>query len=423
MKKVLTTFSLLVIALFILSLYGWMVSHITKGDKQFGFITEPVKQLYSFPDLFTRSVKEVKSLPQTFVKTPENFEPVNNLESDLKVLSTNSDTGGTRSIVLLNLRNDSVHYRWKVDNPYNVSDRILNPLLFPNKELVFSIQGKPLQRIDSSSNVLWTQDSIWAHHSMNRDHNGDIWVCSFATVYHATGHYKLGGRSVFYKDNYISKVDAETGKILYHKSVSAILKENDRANYLLKSSGSITDPIHLNDVQPALKTTEHYRRGDLFLSLRQPSIVIHFRPESGEIINMIEGPFVSQHDVDLTSDSTLVIFNNNYYTRWSTKSNKPPKDSSDLVMAGDFYSNLVRYDFSDDSYTFMADSIFRANRIFTGTEGLQEFVNDSTFFVEEQNTGVIWVLREDEVVYKNVLPSQHKGYHHLANWIRIVENE
>lgn len=423
MKSIIKTFSLIVIFLFILSVFGWMVYHISKGDKRFGFLTEPVKFMYTFPDMFSKSVEEVKTLPRTFIKTPKNFKSVNKLSSDLKVLTTYSDTSGSRAVTLLNLRNDSVLYKWMVDNPYRITDRIKNPLLFPEKELVYSFAKKPLRRIDSLSNVIWKQDSVRGHHAIELDYKGDIWLCTYNPFNYSSAYYELRGRSVFFKDNFITKVDAETGRILFHKSVAEILKENDIANYVLKPTGSLTDPLHLNDVEPALKTTPYYKKDDVFISLRQSSLVLHYRPETNELIDVIEGPFVSQHDVDFLDDTTLIIFNNNFYTKWANQSMKPPKDSSNLIKIGDFYSNIVKYDIANKAFSYLGDSIFRRNRISTATEGLQEFVNDSAFFVEEQNSGLIWVLTEDEVIYKNVLKSQHEGYHHLPNWTRIVDYE
>ncbi|MGM0649655.1 MAG: arylsulfotransferase family protein, partial [Bacteroidota bacterium] len=423
MKKVLKTFALIVIFLFILSVFGWMSHHISKGNKDFGFLTEPIKFMYTFPDMFAKSVEEVKTLPKTFVETPQNFEPVNKLDSDLKVLITYSGNSDSRTIALLNLKNDSVHYQWTVDNPYEVTDRIKNPLMFPEKELVYSFAKKPLRRIDSLSNIIWKQDNIRGHHAMELDYKGDIWVCTYNPFHYSTAYYKLNGRSVFFKDNFITKVDAETGKILFHKSIAEILKENNVANYVLKPSGSLLDPLHHNDIEPAMKTTPYYNKDDVFISLRQPSIVLHYRPKTNELIDIIEGPFISQHDVDFLNDTTLIMFNNNYYTKWSKESKPPPKDSTELINIGDFYSNIVKYNLVNGKFSYIGDSIFRANRIFTSTEGLQVFLDDSTFFVEEQNSGIIWVLTENKVIYKNVLKSQHKGYHHLSNWTRIVDYE
>jgi hypothetical protein len=421
MKKVLKTFSLTVIYLFTLSIFGWMAFHISEGDKKFGFLSGPVKFMYTFPDLFFQSIKEVKSLPETFIKTPEDFKSINNLDFDFIVLSTYSDINDSRSIVLLNLKNDSILYKWTVENPYEDFYRILNPLLFPEKSLVYAFTFHTgLRRIDSLTNIIWKQDSIFAHHSMTLDSSGDIWICSTEPVYYATGLYKMNGTSIFYIDNYITKIDAETGRILFHKSMTSILTENNLSYYLIKSA-NVSDPIHINDVEPAIKSTQYYKEGDLFISARNPSFIMHYRPSTNKIMNMIEGPFTSQHDVDFLNDSTLVIFNNNFYTIWSDDINPPPPDSSLLEIAGDFYSNIVRYDFANDSLSFIGDSIFRANEIFTHGEGVMEFVDPSTYFVEEQNTGLIWIIKDDKVIYKNVLKSQHEGYHHLLNWIRVIK--
>jgi hypothetical protein len=421
MKKILTTFSLIVLSLFTLSIFGWMVFHISKGNKKFGFLTGPVKFMFTFPDIFSQSVEEVKTLPKTFIPTPEDFKSINNLESDFIVLTTYSDTGDSRSIVLLNLKNDSILYKWTVENPFQEHSRILNPLLFSGKSLVYSFNELPgLRRIDSLSGIVWKQDSLFTHHSMNLDKNGDIWLCSNKPLNYATGLYKLNGKSVFYTDNCITKVDAETGKILFNKSITDILKENNLSGYLLKSS-NIVDPIHINDVEPALKTTPYYNKDDLFISSRHLSLVIHYRPSTNKVIDIIKGPFTCQHDVDILDDSTLAIFNNNYYIKWSGDFRDPPKDSSRLKIAGDFYSNIVRYDFSSNSLSYFGDSVFRVNKIFSMTEGLIEFTDPSTYLVEEQNAGLIWVIKDDKVIYKNVLKSQHEGYHHLPNWTRIIK--
>lgn len=422
MKKTLKIFSTIVIFLFILSLFGWMVNQVSNKNKKFGFLTEPVKFMYSFPDLFKQSVEEVKTLPRTFIPTYKNFEPINKLKKDLIVLVTYTDTSDSRSIVLLNLRNDSVLRKWTVENPWDEVARIVNPIFQTDGSLIYNYYytGRPgLIKLDSSGNVLWKNDSLVIHHGMNLNKDGDIWTCTTLRG-KASGNYTLGGKEIFYNDCRITKFDNATGKILFDKSITEILKENGISNYILKST-AFDDPIHLNDVQPALKTTKYYQEDDVFISLRNISLILHYRPSTNELIRVIEGPFINQHDVDILNDSTLIMFNNNTHVDISRSGKEPHNDKKRLVNAGDFYSNIVSYNLKNGSFSFIGEDIFRKNKIYTKNEGLVEFIAPDTYFVEEQNSGLLWVIHNDTVIYKNVLKSQHEGYHHLPNWTRIIK--
>ena len=423
MKTALKIFSATVIFLFILSLFGWMVDQISNKNKKFGFLTQPVKFMYTFPDLFKQSVEEVNTLPRTFIRTYERFKPVNKLEKDLIVLTTHSDTANSRSVVLLNLKNDSILKKWKIDNPWDEIARIVNPILLPDGSLIYNYYYKArpgLHKIDPSGKIIWKNDSLLIHHGMNLNKDGDIWACTQIPGWKTTGRYNLEGREIFYHDHTITKFDSESGKILFHKSITEILKENGISNYILKST-ALDDPIHLNDVQPALKNSRYFQEDDVFISLRNISLILHYRPATNELVNLLEGPFINQHDVDILNDSTLIIFNNNTYVDKTRNSRKPHKDKERTVYAGDFYSNIVRYNFKTDRYSFVGDSIFRAHKIFTTNEGLMECIAPDTYFVEEQNPGLLWVIRENDVIYKNVFKSQYEGYHHLPNWTRIIK--
>ncbi len=425
MKKILIVFSKVVIFLFILSLFGWMVKQISSEKKKFGFLTEPIKFMYTFPDLFSQSVEEVKTLPKTFIPTPKNFKPINKLKDDLFVLVTYTDAKKSRAIVKMNLKNDSIIRKWTFKNPYDEAARIVNPILHPDGSIIYNFYYKPetgLNKIDSSGNLIWKQDKLIFHHGMNLNKDGDIWTCSKRTGWKATGTYILGGRKVFYHDYTITKIDHKTGKILFHKSITKILKENNLSNYLLKSAIP-KDPIHLNDVQPALKTTPYYQEDDVFISLRNMSIVLHYRPSTNELIDLIEGPFINQHDVDFFNDSTITLFNNNALVDIRINSLKPHKRKERLIKSGKFYSNIVSYNLKSGKFSFIGDSLVIKNEIFTRNEGLMEFIDESTYFIEEQNPGILWVIKDDEVIYKNVLKSQHKGHHHLPNWTRIIKTK
>lgn len=421
MKKIITWLSIIIISLFALAVFGWMSVHVFKKDKDFGFANEPIKFMYSFLDQFNKSVKEVKKSSPTFLAIWSKEDTINKLDFDLKVLVSYSLDNFNREVAIKNLKTNTIDYKWKILEKASRWDRIVNPYVLPNKDLVYFYTDKTgLRRIDSLGKVKWKQDKILAHHSLNVDNAGNFWVCSKNPPKRSPGGtYKINGRAVYYDDDYITSIDAENGEILFHKSVTEILKENNLEGYILQAA-TAKDPLHLNDVQPALKTTQYYNEGDVFLSIKQSSILIHYRPETNQVIKVIEGPFSAQHDIDFYNDSILTIFNNNSYIHWTKDSKKKPKHS--VVKAGDFYSNIARYSFKTGQISFIGDSLFRANQIFTSTEGLHEFINDSTYFVEEQNVGFYWVIQNNKVIYKSQLSSVRDGFCDLPNWARIVNN-
>ena len=426
MQKIIKYFATTVIVLFILSIFGWTVKHMTKGDKEYAAaISEPIKLLIDFPDLFKASVKEVKTLPETFVKTPEGFNSINNLEIDVNALITYSNSDTKRTIELRNLKNDESLYKWNVKNPHKPQSRIMDPLLLPNKEIVYSYNGVTgLIKIDSLGNQIWKQPKMAHHHSLNLDSIGNIWACSYRKENGAfiiyKGKFSIDNQSYNFIDNTICHLDINTGEILFHKSIADILVENELEHLILRSDNA-EDPFHLNDVEPAMTTTENYKEGDLFMSFRNLSCLMHYRPSTNAVIEIIKGPFYSQHDVDILSDSTISIFNNNSHTIKQNTANgwRVAKEQKDY---GTFYSNVVGYNLNSKKFFDISSKAFIDNSIFTYTEGKAEQLPDGSIFIEEQNSGLIWVLKNDEVIYKGVLKSQHEGYHHLPNWTRIIND-
>ena len=105
----------------------------------------------------------------------------------------------------------------------------------------------------------------------------------------------------------VTKISPD-GKILYNKSVTQIFLDNDY-KYLVFGQWieSFNDTIHLNDIQPVLKDGLYWKKGDVFLSMRRLSMIMHFRPSTNKIINIITGPFYQQHDVDIISNKEISL--------------------------------------------------------------------------------------------------------------------
>ena len=369
----------LVVVLALLSAYGWAVKHRTKGDLNLGWANPVVDQLSGFPDLFKKSVKEAQTLPQTFVPTPSDFAPVNRLEQDVLALTAYSNEDGGRNIDLRNLRNDDLLHRWVVptdDIPVKPHWRIHHPLLLPDSSVISFITNRsPLFRLDASSNLMWRQDSLSFHHAINVDAQGDLWACvqqweRGGRHIGYRGRYLMDGKTVHFLDNSIAKIDPETGHILYTKSCADILRENGLEHLILRS-GDPQDPMHLNDVEPALYSGPHFEEGDVFLSFRNLQAVLHFRPATGEVLRVIDGPLAAQHDVDILDPHTLAIFNNatqENVGKYTSGAHKYPV-SKDQVELKHWHSRIERYDLASDSFTPLWPELMGQEDIMTFSEG------------------------------------------------------
>lgn len=424
MTKLIRAFAYLVLFVFGLSIYGWMVKHQSKGSKDFGpSVNFVLRTLSEFPDLFSQAVEETQNLPHTFIKTPENFERINRLDEDIWALMTYTSEGNQRTVEVRNLRNDEIRQSWILENVNRQHHRVMHPLIMPNGNLVYSLNGLPTLRcINGDGEQMWHQKELEHHHSLNLDADNNIWSCTYdkqeGRYLKYDARFQLDWRKYDILDNCVTQFDGQTGEILFHESIAQILLDNGLEHMVMRSTKA-EDPFHLNDVQPALSTTKYWNRGDVFMSFRNMSAVLQYRPNTGEVIRVITGPFYAQHDVDFVNDSTIALFNNNSHNMMQfNKSNWPKVDEQ--VDLGKFYSHILEYDLARQEFTYIEKATFDENQIFTYTEGLFESLPGGGYFIEEQNDAVIWVIRDGEVLYKNVLDSQHEGYHHLSNWTRII---
>ena len=414
----------------VLSVFGWMAKHRAKKDRDFGALNGVVELLSGLPDQFKQSVEEVQTLPQTFVPTPPDFAPVNRLEDDVLTLTVYSDAREGRTIAVRNLRDGEELHRWTVPSeigPLKLHWRIHHPLLLEDRSVVSFITNRsPLFRLDSASNLMWRQDSLSFHHAINPAADGSLWVCAMRwerggrhIAYR--GRYRMGDRTVHFLDNSVARIDPATGHILQVHSMAEVLRDNG-LDHLILRSGDAQDPLHLNDVEPALSASDHMEVGDLFLSFRNLQCVLQFRPSTGEVIRVIDGPLAAQHDVDIVNDSTLVIFNNNVQENNGVYTNQAHKYpvSKDEVEVARYHSQITLFDLASESFTPLYPEMMAEQGIMTSSEGLQEALPGGLWFLEEQNSGELWVVGPEGVLYHDVHASHHEGHHHLPNWTRVL---
>jgi len=437
MKQVFKKVGFLVVILTLLCLFASGVRHVATGGTRLGFITNPMVAFSEFPgtvyDVLTS--KEIIGVCPTYVSKDTSFREVNCLEYDVFGLNSFfNDVEHRWDIKLFNFRNDSVYFSWHLEKESYIqlgerqfrNSRLKNPVLLKDRSLVaVSVESNNLYRLDRESNILWHNTSKNFHHSLNLSVDGNIWACSSAERGFRLGSEKQK-KSI--RDDFVTKIDVETGEILYDKSVCDILIENGFKNFVYGFSNDgkpsmENDPIHLNDIQPVYESGPFWEKGDLFLSLRHKSLVIHYRPQTGEIKRLLQGPFLNQHDVDVISDHEIALFNNN-----STNIGLNIVDSGDesegFASAADdlLLSGIIIYNFLDSTYHPYLDELFASEKIFSQTEGSYEFLSSGDICLESENDAKIYFMNRDGILLKKQFETPVENYVHLPNWIRIFEN-
>ena len=423
-QKWISGLSTTIVVLAGLSLFGWSVKQVSTGQSTWpSWVQSPLKAFVGFIDLFEKAKEEVSALPETFVLTPEDFSPINTLEEDVIILTSYHNQENTRTIALINLRTGEELKTWTVDQLAVPQDRIIHSIMLPDSSLIYGLDWySGLIRIDKNSQRIWHQDSIIHHHGKNLAADSTIWACTYEKEEGKPLYYRpifRTGMGTFpYLDNWITQIHGYSGEVLYHKSLTEILVENGLTHLLVKSE-TPGDPIHVNDVEPALKDGPYFQKGDLFLSARNGSWIMQFRPGTGKVIRLLEGPFYSQHDVDIESDSTLTVFNNNSLQNERPRPSKWPMSASSYEV-GSYSSQAVRIYLNRPHMEVLDREVWEENDLYSFTEGIVDALPGGGYFVEEQNSSVLWVIQDGVVRYKNVLSSHHPGYHHLANWARVM---
>jgi hypothetical protein len=258
-----------------------------------------------------------------------------------------------------------------------------HPVLLKDSSIVFHT-GFSLVKLNARSEIEWINNENMFHHSIELDANGQIYATgsSSKALYHnfLLDTIQIHGKKL--QENILIKVDANSGKTILSKSIINLLAENGLEELIYKNGYITSDPIHLNDVQPALKDGEYWNKGDLLISCRSLSIVFLYRPETNKIIWYKQGPWLSQHDPDFYGTDRIVVFGNDVIF------NAP--DSHVLKKGYHFLdrnSQVYIYNFEKDTTTTPFSALFKKEAIKTHTQGRSEILPNGDIFIEESNSG------------------------------------
>ena len=273
-----------------------------------------------------------------------------------------------------------------------------HPLILNDGSLISDSDYSVAFKIDFCSNLQWINQEEMFHHSKMLDHEGKIWIGGILNPYpdYTKKYYNL-------MDDSVIKVNSN-GEILYNKSVIELLLDNQiyKIDYF---SGQNIDPIHLNDIEPALNDTLYWKKGDVFLSLRHLSSIVHYRPSTNKVINYITGPFTQQHDVDIISDKEISIFNNNN------------------SFTNNEYSEVLIYNFETKTFSKLFNNQLKKENFKTISQGLSHIFKDGSLMVEEQNHGRIILFNNKGEKEWEFVNKDKNGEIGLVSWSRVIEDE
>ncbi len=278
-----------------------------------------------------------------------------------------------------------------------------HPYALPDGSLIFHGMDSPLVRIDACSQIIWTLDGEF-HHSIERDADGNFWTVE--TLHPPTIPFV----DESFDDDAIAQFSPD-GELLFHKSVSQILIDAGLDHVIYSHETYDADPIHLNDVQPVVADGPYWKKGDLFISLRNASMLALYRPSTNEIVWRKQGPWLMQHDVDIISDHEIAVFDNNTA---ATASGERTIGWNDIVI----------YDFAAGTTRAPYRQAFETNKVRTETNGLFRFLKDGSVMVEEHDYGRLLAMTPKGEVkwsYINRAPKDGRVYH--LGWSRALSAE
>lgn len=413
MKSLLKYFLIIYFILLIIMTTSWSIWHITEGGTLINnTISEGLIEFAQFPSTAFHYLKShIYNNPRKILDTKSKdgftyYVDSSKLSNSYFLISTFTKENDLE-IKLLDVKNNVVIKSWylKTDDiikyePSNIqkSDiRLGHPYLLKDSSIIVSWGS--LIKINKSSKIVWVNKFPFDH-SIESENDSTIWVCANFP------RNKNQGNQI---DNYLISINSNNGEIIYKKSLIDLLIENGYT-YLLEIGHYHYDPIHLNDIQPALKDSKYWKKGDLLISIRDRNTVFLFRPSTNKITWLKTGPWFKQHDCDFVNENEIMIFGNDAIDM--LKNNEPSLKSYN-------HNNIYLYNFENSTIDTPYSRILNKLQIQTLTQGRCDILPNGDMFIDDTNAGKLYILNKDSLKLTYIDRFDEK-YIKLLNWVRVV---
>ncbi len=405
--------------------FAAVVLDMTEGEKRFGKLGRAAVLLAKAPSTVEQIVHQDRRM---YANKREHFDgpPGWNFAADGMptglpgyVLLSRFDGDRRRHVVeLYDLGDFSLVHRWEPDADALLADarrdvgyvditawdrrfyRAIHPLLLENGDVIFKDHYSPLFRLSPCGERVWMRDDLRYHHSTEPDGSGGFWVPTLASP------SQIPGVNWWFFEDTLTRMSA-AGKVLFNRSLTRLFLEKGEYHRIFSAEMYKNDPLHLNDIQPAMEDGRYWKRGDLFLSIRRYAMIMLYRPSTDEIIWAKEGPWMSQHDVDIVDDHTIAVFNNNVIDTGSGS-------------GVDGVSEVLYYDFETDTVSSPFREAMEAQSVRTRAEGLFDLLPTGHLMVEEANGGRLLLFSPSGHLVASYVNKAEDGKGRFMGWSRYI---
>ena len=423
---------ILVAGSIVMVFFGWGVRHYQLGNEKLGMLGEMAYEIASIPTNARIFLTKTLSGRADLAVEEQRFDGQSGFEfnyepgtrPDLGYMLVNRFDGDLQMSVseLVDLNKQQTVHQWRFDvNPLweksdfhskiknmpidEPTDRFRNghSYLF-NDGTIIAKDVSPLVLADLCSNLTMVLDDDLYHHSIEMDHENNLWVAKYIEPKTTN----LGSEK--FREDVIVKITPE-GTILFQKSIISLLIDHGLGYLLYGLAETNDDPTHLNDVQPVLEDGPYWKTGDVFISLRHLSMLLLYRPSTDQLIWHKSGPWVHQHDVNILDDHRISVFNNNAKLF----------GVDDQFVDGS--NNEMIFDFSTGEVSSPYKTAFESLDIRTKWEGRGEIQKSGELFVEETENGRLLQFNQQGELTWSLVNRGSDNQVYYVNWSRPISRE
>lgn len=416
---------------------AWVFKRITLGSDRIPKVIQPaIEKLAEVPSLIKQAAVELRDeitgkpsvllIPKDKVMKAGWVHQFPAPDDDGYLLLSGLNAEENQSIVqLIRIADGQVIAKWIPDWSYidrhitehrflpkgNPKNHLaIHPLLLSDGSIIFNTTGSLVRLPLCSSQPTWVLDYPY-HHSIELSPTGkSIWVPSVTEIF-ATENPTL---KKLLRDDSLSEVSLDS-RVLQNLSFSKILTENNMTAHMLGSTGQTlnVDPIHINQITPALTNGPYWQRGDLLISARHTSTVYLYRPTTGKINWYQQGPWLNQHSAHFFNAHGIAVFGNDVYGQ-----NLPSP-----FMYKEGYNQIYLYDFKTAQTNKLQSDALSEVKPMTNTAGRSRVLEDKSIFIEETNNGRLLKFNPTGQLMWSYINNYDKNHLGAISWSRYLTNK